>query len=623
MHEELMRRQHHFLWDIRPYFRQVAGQLVLGSVAGILMNTTVVLPAFMLGQAIDTALAYGHGTATAQAMGLAVLWLVLGTLTTEVPRLGKRWWLQTANGRIRAHIRADALRGVLAWPMGRLHQTPIGELMARIVGDVEVLGVGLREFTIETWDTLLFELSFIVAMAVVDLPLTGLALLPVPFAMWLAYASGRLVSRRTLAARQANATLTAALQEQLAGVRILRLFGRANAAVDEVAALSQAQATAQLASIRLRTGLRPVYTTLMTAGVVLVLWGGGERVVSGAMTVGTFVAYLELFLRFVGRGFRVPQLLNAIQSAGAAYERLRPLLAPPLSTSHEPRGASFQAGYLVGSQTPRPTPPAVPRGPVAVSVQDIWLRYPGSAEAVLRGLSFEVPAGAFVALTGPVGCGKTTLARAVLGLYPLEAGCIRLDGDALTALSLAERAERMGYTPQDGFLFGGSVRDNVLLRAAEQPHVPVLLPQALEHAALTDDVAGFPAGLDTAIGERGQRVSGGQRQRLGLARALAASGCHTPGLLVLDDPFAAVDIATEARIIAALLQAYGPQAPRAQQATILLFSHRLAAFPQADLVLLLGDGSITAQGTHAELMHTEPWYARLYRAQRHVTAEVH
>lgn len=614
-------RSRHFLWEIRPYFRQVAGQLVLGSIGGIIMNTAVVLPAFMLGYALDTAVAYANGTATAHAMRVAILWLVLGTLATEMPRWGKRWWLQTANGRIRANIRADTLRGVLTWPMGRLHQTPIGELMARIVGDVEVLGVGLREFTIETWDTLLFELSFIVAMAVVDLPLTGLALLPVPLAMWLAYASGRLVSRRTLVARQANATLTAALQEQLAGIRILRLFGRTEAAVDEVATLSQAQATAQLATIRLRTGLRPVYTSLMTAGVVLVLWGGAERVLSGALTVGAFVAYLELYLRCVGRGFRVPQLLNAIQSAGAAYERLRPLLATPLSAQGEPRGFSFRAGYLAGTQTPMPAPPAVTPGPIAVSVQDVGLRYPGSAEAVLRGVSFDAPAGAFVAITGPVGCGKTTLARAVLGLYPLEAGCVRLDGHDVMDLTPAERAERIGYAPQDGFLFGGSVRDNVLLRAVE-PTSNAFLPQVLEHTALSDDIAGFPAGLETTIGERGQRVSGGQRQRLGLARALAASGCHTPGLLVLDDPFAAVDIATEARIIAALRQAYGPQAPRAQQATILMFSHRLAAFPQADLVLLMEDGGVTAQGTHATLMETNPWYARLYRAQRHVTEEV-
>ena len=135
----------------------------------------------------------------------------------------------TANARIRANLRADAWRGVIAWPMARLDRTPAGDVMARIIGDVEVLGVGVREFTIETWDTLLFSLSLMVAMLVYDPPLTVLALLPVPLAMLLAKATGRWVAGRTTASREANAALTTALQEQLAGIRVLRLFGRTGA----------------------------------------------------------------------------------------------------------------------------------------------------------------------------------------------------------------------------------------------------------------------------------------------------------------------------------------------------------------------------------------------------------
>src|ERR671916_452858 len=133
----------HYLWEMRPYFRQVAGQLVLGSIA----------------------------------VGWAALVFVGGTLLTEIPRMAKRWWLMTANARIQANVRADALRGVIAWPMARLNSTPVGDLMARIIGDVEVLGVGVREFTIETWDTLLFSCSLVVAMLVYDPHLTVLALL--------------------------------------------------------------------------------------------------------------------------------------------------------------------------------------------------------------------------------------------------------------------------------------------------------------------------------------------------------------------------------------------------------------------------------------------------------------
>src|SRR5215510_15266422 len=200
-----------FLWLMRPYFRQVAGQLVLGSIAGIIMNTEVVLPAILLGRAIDRALAWDRGAATAGDVAGAALVFIAGTLLTEVPRIAKRWWLMTANARIRANVRADAFRGVLAWPMADVQRTAVGDLMARIIADVEVLGVGVREFTIEIWDTVLFSLSFVVAMLVIDLRLTLLALTPVPIAMLLAHAAGRWVSRRTTRAREANATLTAAI----------------------------------------------------------------------------------------------------------------------------------------------------------------------------------------------------------------------------------------------------------------------------------------------------------------------------------------------------------------------------------------------------------------------------
>jgi ABC-type multidrug transport system fused ATPase/permease subunit len=186
---------------------------------------------------------------------------------------------------------------------------------------------------------------------------------------------------------------------------------------------------------------------------------------------------------------------------------------------------------------------------------------------------------------------------------------VLLDGHPLDARSSAERAARIGYLPQNPFLFSGTVRENILF---DRPSGDV--ERCVHLAALQEDVRTFDDGLETQIGELGVRVSGGQRQRIALARAFAAC----PGLLVLDDPFSAVDVDTEAQLIAGLRAAFGPQAPPAQQATVVFFSHRLAAFPLADRVVVLDGGRIAEQGTHQALLDTGGLYARIYRAQQRV-----
>jgi len=299
--------------------------MILGSLGGIVMNTTVALPAILLGRAIDTATAWNAGQAAGADVLQAGLLYAAAMALYQSARLVKRWGLRVGNRRIVASVRADALRGALVWPLEKFHKTPIGDLMSRIIGDVEVMGSGVRELTTETWDTLLFSLALIVGMLAYNPRLTLLTLLPVPLGMLLAQVVGRWVTARTTASREASAVLTAYLQERLTGLRVVRIFGRIDATVTGAAVLSNQLAAVNLAMVRLRSGLQPIYRLLMLGGVVFLLWIGGQQVAAGVMTLGGFVAYFDLYTRFINRGHRVPQMFNSQRpSHGFNRSWLRP-----------------------------------------------------------------------------------------------------------------------------------------------------------------------------------------------------------------------------------------------------------------------------------------------------------
>lgn len=585
-----------FMGDLMPYFHEVRGLLAVGSAGGLVSNLVAALPALAVGHAVDVAVDHEAGAGATSSVLAAGALVVGATLAFELPKMMKRWWLNVAWARMRASVRSDAYRGLLALPPGAAVEP--SDAVARIVGDVEVVAGGFGEVVFETWDTVVLSLALAAWLAVLDPGLAAWALLPLPLALAVAWVAGRHAGRRTSRSRVAASELSATLASHLGALRTLRAGGLTSGAVDGVRDRSAAQAKAQVAVARVTEVAGPAVTLLLGSGGALALWQGGRAVQRGDLTVGALVAFLAVHAQFVERAPRLARMVTRLRAGGAAFERIRPLLAPPAADG-DPRPWSSWRWEPRPPSRPGASSPPEPAAAAEVGVQlrDVTYTYPGAGRPALRGVNLDVAPGSFVVVAGPVGSGKTALCRLLAGLDHPGAGTVSFAGSDGRAVE----APRVGYLPQDAPLLAGSVLDNVL-------GWDRLAHQELESGIAAAEQAMALAGVKTQavndsvdrLGEKGRRLSGGERQRVCLARALAGHWPQAPDLLVLDDPFTAVDVATEREILDRLRTVTGAAAPGGRTTTVAT-SSRPGTFGAADVVVLLDAGHITAVGSPADL----------------------
>jgi ATP-binding cassette, subfamily B, multidrug efflux pump len=586
------------------YLKKYRGYFWIQTAGGIIYNTVIVAGPILLGKMLDAAGSLeknGVSPERVRNLLLLVVGFVLVTLFFQYGRYIKRWYLRVMTNRMASDMRAGLLSKVLKYPMPKIEQESVGDLMSRTVGDVDQINNTLQNTINEGWDTGLLMISYFIVLMLYDWRITLLGSIPIPIVIFIAELVRHPVYRYSLNARKAASMVASHVQRTLGGISILRLFGRENVEAERLKDYSRNQMKWDIRTSLLQNAMMPIYAALASVGIILAIIMGGSRVVNSTWTVGTFVAYLSMFGLMAGRTQVAARIFNQFHAASASWDRIKNKLGEPeekVEMGETSYGVAFKQTQVNNTSN------------ALIQVNDLSFSYPGSDHKVLQGISFGVNKGNFVGITGPVGSGKSALAMVLTGLYPYS-GEILIGGRNLYSLSATERSQTFAYAGEDAFLFSASIRQNItFLEALESAEETKRLEAAVHTAALSDDMALFPQGLETLIGERGARLSGGQRQRVSLARAIFSGN----PVLILDDPFSAVDIGTEQRMIDRIRKDL-------KGTTVLVFSHRLASFTGADQILVLDKGRVTEQGDHKKLMINGGMYQKIYSAQTWMESE--
>lgn len=559
---------------VLSYFRLEWLPLAFVTLSGLVYNIGLLATPWFEGRLAQCLADILGGSETAAKMAMLVPAYILVTLLVQAARFVKRFYVRRFANNIDRRMKGILYANLVRQSRAALEKEGAGELMTKAISDVDDCVEGMRKFTTEVFDTGVALVGYAVMLLVYDWRLALLSLLFTPVSYVCAAWMKKPVQGAGAAYKKAAGALSAATLDRAQNAVTYRIYGCEDARAEKYEdALNTYEKTAVRSNVW-QSALPPLYLAASEAGVLFILWFGAKNVLGTGWSVwdiAAFTTFLSCFTKLVVKSSKAAKLFNAVQKAEVSWTRIKPLMKQPEQLA----------------------PLRIPE-PADVTLENLSFAYGG--EPVFTGLSLTARPGDIIGITGPVACGKSTLGRVFLCEAPYG-GSARFGGTEFSALTPRQISATVGYLGHDPELSADTVQNNVLC-GSEQEAEPYLV-----EAALDDEVRRMEQGLETVIGPGGTRLSGGQAQRLALARTLA----HRRPVLVLDDPFSALDRNTE-DIVFRNLQEY------AKDKVVFLISHRLYHFPQMQQVIFM-DGGKTTVGTHAELMAAEPVYLQLYESQ--------
>jgi ATP-binding cassette, subfamily B, multidrug efflux pump len=544
-----------------------------------------------------------YGAHSRRALGIYCLVLVLFVLIRGVFSFWTRWILIGVSRDIEFDLRSDLLDRLLVMEPEFYVRNRTGELMSRATNDLNNVRMVLGPGIMYTGQTLVTLVIAIVIMARLSSSLTLWVLLPVPVVFVAVRHFGKIIHELYEKIQASLATLSAKVQENLSGVRIIRAYAQEDAEIRSFDQPNREYISRNIELIRTWSMFMPSLQALLGMSFLIVLWQGGHQLLRGEISLGALISFYTYLGILVWPFIALGWVTNIFQRGAASMGRLEYILRAKPQTDDRfakvPAGTPIQ-GEIEFRNLTFTFPTNVSGKGAAVAGKPNGSN--GNAHPVLRELNLKIPAGSTLAIIGPTGSGKTTLAALIARLWEAPEGEVLIDGRPIREWPLDTLRRSIGYVPQDTYLFSETVGGNIAFGLPEYNLARVR--EAAEIASLEGDIEGFANKYDTTVGERGITLSGGQKQRTAIARAVV----RDPRILILDDSLSSVDTHTEERILTRLR---GIMRGR----TTVLISHRTSTVRDADQIVVLRDGRIIERGAHDELLARGGYYADLYQKQ--------
>jgi ATP-binding cassette subfamily B protein len=546
---------------------------------------SVVLAAGSMGVGALIPLLAGAAINQVKAGNMTGLWYVAGAvIAVGVMRAGLAVSRRIISGQVSLGVEHDMRSKIYSHlqdlEIGFFHDQQTGQLMSRATVDLQVvrffLGYGLI-FMIQSAFTIVISA---VIMIFLQTTLALIILATMPFIVYTAAHYGRKSRPAVQEAQQRLAELSANVEENISGIRVIKAFAREDERAATFNHSAQRVFDQKVYSNKLSAFYDPLLGFIPSLGLAAVLLYGGNQVITGAMSLGAFTAFYFYMGMLIGPMRMLGSSLGSAQRATAAGARIFQILD---------RAPRIEA---------KPDAQPMPVGGGEVVFDNVDFKFPNSDRLVLRDINLNVPAGQTIAVVGGTGSGKTTLVSLVSRLYDIDDGSIKVDGVDVRDVNPVELRKDVAFVAEDSFLFSASIADNIAY--ARDDVTDAEIAEAARRAQIADFIDTLPDKYETILGERGITLSGGQRQRVAIARALIAD----PRILVLDDATSSVDARTEADIKNALTEVM-------EGRTTFVIAHRLSTISLADAIVVLENGTIAAHGTHEELLHTSETYKAL------------